>query len=123
MIVISAGFVYGWPYALYSALGLYVNAKVMDITFTRQQRMQVMVITDRPKTVIDSIQNHMRRGITIVHGAEGAYRHDEKTILFTVITRYEMDALETAMEESDPKAFVSISDTVKVLGHFYEPKW
>lgn len=123
LIVISAGFVYGWPYALYSALGLYVNAKVMDITFTRQQRMQVMVITDRPKTVIDSIQNHMRRGITIVHGAEGAYRHDEKTILFTVITRYEMDALETAMEESDPKAFVSISDTVKVLGHFYEPKW
>lgn len=123
LIVISAGFVYGWPYALYSALGLYVNAKVIDMTFTRQQRMQVMVITDRPKTVIDSIQNHMRRGITIVHGAEGAYHHDEKTILFTVITRYEMDALETAMEEADPKAFVSISDTVKVLGHFYEPKW
>ncbi|MCI1599728.1 MAG: YitT family protein, partial [Levilactobacillus sp.] len=123
LIVLSAGFVYGWPYALYSALGLFVNAKVIDMTFTRQQRMQVMVITDRPKTVIDSIQNHMRRGITIVHGAEGAYRHDEKTILFTVITRYEMDALETAMEEADPKAFVSISDTVKVLGHFYEPKW
>jgi len=93
------------------------------MTFTRQQRMQVMVITDRPKTVIDSIQNHMRRGITIVHGAEGAYRHDEKTILFTVITRYEMDELEVAMEEADPHAFTSISDTVKVLGHFYEPKW
>lgn len=123
LIVISAGFVYGWPYAFYSALGLFVNAKVIDMTFTRQQRMQVMVITNRPKTVIDSIQNHMRRGITIVHGAEGAYHHDEKTILFTVITRYEMDALEVAMNEADPKAFVSISDTVKVLGHFYEPKW
>lgn len=123
LIVLSAGFVYGWPYALYSALGLFVNAKVIDMTFTRQQRMQVMVITDRPKTVIDSIQNHMRRGITIVHGAEGAYRHDEKTILFTVITRYEMDELEVAMEEADSHAFVSISDTVKVLGHFYEPKW
>jgi len=123
LIVISAGFVYGWPYALYSALGLFVNAKVIDMTFTRQQRTQVMVITDRPKTVIDSIQNHMRRGITIVHGAEGAYHHDEKTILFTVITRYEMDELEMAMEEADPHAFVSISDTIKVLGHFYEPKW
>ncbi|WP_367294899.1 YitT family protein [Levilactobacillus yonginensis] len=123
LIVLSAGFVYGWPYALYSALGLFVNAKVIDMTFTRQQRMQVMVITDRPKTVIDSIQNHLRRGITIVHGAEGAYHHDEKTILFTVITRYEMDELEAAMTEADPKAFVSISDTVKILGHFYEPKW
>jgi len=34
-----------------------------------------------------------------------------------------MDELEMAMEEADPHAFVSISDTIKVLGHFYEPKW
>jgi len=59
--------------------------------------------------------------VTIVHNAEGAYRHDDKTILFTVITRYEMSELTAAMAESDPHAFVSISDTVKILGHFYEP--
>ncbi|QEA32554.1 YitT family protein [Secundilactobacillus malefermentans] len=121
-IVVAAGFEYGWPYAFYSVIGLVVNARVMDMVYTRQQRMQVMIITDRPKTVIDSVQNHIRRGITIVHDAEGAYHHDTKTILFTVISRYEMSELEEAMEESDPKAFVSISDTVKILGHFYEPK-
>ncbi len=121
-IIIAAGFAYGWPYAFYSALGLFVNARVMDMTYTRQQRMQVMIITGRPKTVIDSVQNHIRRGITIVHDAEGAYHHDNKTILFTVISRYEMNDLEEAMDEADPSAFVSISDTVKILGHFYEPK-
>ncbi|KRN02601.1 hypothetical protein FD13_GL001825 [Levilactobacillus senmaizukei DSM 21775 = NBRC 103853] len=123
LIVLSAGFVYGWPYALYSALGLYVSARVIDMTFTRQQQLQVMIITDRPKTVIDCIQNHLQRGITIVHDVEGAYHHDEKTILFTIITRYEMEGLETAMEEGDPDAFVSISPTIKVLGHFTESKW
>lgn len=120
LIIIAAGFLYGWPYAFYSAIGLVVNARVMDMTYTRQQLMQVMIITDRPKTVIDSIQNHIRRGITIVHDAEGAYHHDTKTILFTVISRYEMPDLEEAMSEADSKAFVSVSEIYKVLGHFYE---
>ncbi|KRN88639.1 YitT family protein [Ligilactobacillus ceti] len=122
MIVIAAGAVYGWPYAFYSALGLLVNAKVMDMVYTRQQKMQVMIITDKPKSVIDCIQNHIRRGITIVHDAEGAYYHDNKTILFTVISRYEQPELKKAMEESDPKAFVSIAENVKILGRFYEPE-
>lgn len=122
LIIIAAGFMYGWPYAFYSAIGLVVNARVMDMTYTRQQLMQVMIITDRPKTVIDSVQNHMRRGITIVHDAEGAYHHDTKTILFTVISRYEMGDLEEAMDEADSNAFVSMSEIYKVLGHFYEPK-
>lgn len=122
LIVIAAGFVFGWPYALYSAIGLVVNARVMDMVYTRQQLLQVMIVTDRPKSVIDSVQNHVRRGITIVHDAEGAYHHDEKEILFTVISRYEMYEFREAMEESDPRAFVSITETMRVMGHFYEPK-
>lgn len=122
LIVFAAGAVYGWPYAFYSAMGLFVNARVMDMVYTRQQKMQVMIVTTKPKSVIDCIQNHLRRGITIVHGAEGAYKHDEKTILFTVISRYEQPELKMAMEESDPHAFVSIADNVHIMGHFYEPE-
>ncbi|MFT8883203.1 MAG: YitT family protein [Liquorilactobacillus hordei] len=121
-IVLAAGAVYGWPYAFYSALGIVINARVMDMVYTRQQKMQVMIVTNKPKSVVDCIQSHMRRGITIVHGAEGAYRHDEKSILFTVISRYEQAELKAAMEESDPYAFVSISENVQIMGHFYEPE-
>ncbi|MHC9532726.1 YitT family protein [Dellaglioa sp. BT-FLS60] len=119
-IVLAAGFVYGWPFAFYSALGLFVNARVMDMVYTRQQKMQVMIVTSRPKSVIDSIQNHMRRGITIVNDVEGAYHHDDKTLLITVISRYEQNELHDAMEESDPVAFVSISENVQIWGRFYE---
>lgn len=122
LIVLAAGLVYGWPYAFYSALGLVVNGVVIDMVYTKQQKMQVMIVTNKPKSVIDCIQNHMRRGITIIHGAEGAYRHDEKTILFTVISRYEQPELRAAMDESDPYAFVSIAENIKIMGHFYEPK-
>ena len=122
IIVIAAGFLYGWPYAFYSTIGLIVNARVMDMTYTRQQKMQVMIVTDRPKSVVDSIQSNLRRGITIIHGAEGAYNHKEKTVLFTIISRYELPELESAMDVADSHAFVSITDTIKILGHFYEPR-
>ncbi|WP_413627370.1 YitT family protein [Fructilactobacillus vespulae] len=121
-IIISAGFMYGWPYAFYSAIGLIVNAKVMDMTYTRQQRMEVMIITSVPKTVIGSVQNHMRRGITIVHHAEGAYNHKPKTVLLTVISRYEKPELDAALSESDPDAFAVAVDVDEVFGHFYETK-
>lgn len=93
----------------------------MDMVYTRQQKMQVMIVTNKPDLVVKTIQHHMRRGITIIHDAEGAYQHDRKTVLLTVISRYEMFDLKEAMRESDPKAFVSIAENVHILGRFYEP--
>ena len=69
---------------------------------------------------MDEIQKKMRRGITIIHEAEGAYHHDRQTVLLTIVTRFELPSLEATMKESDPNAFVSISDNVKILGRFYE---
>ncbi|MGR3741742.1 YitT family protein [Companilactobacillus sp. DQM5] len=120
LIVIAAGLLYGWPNALYSAVGIFVNGRVIDMVYTKNQKFQVMIVTSNPQEVIDEIQKTMRRGITVVHGVEGAYRHEEKTILFTVIARYEMDLLKEAMQNSDPYAFVSITDSIKILGNFYQ---
>ncbi|WP_461218273.1 YitT family protein [Lapidilactobacillus salsurivasis] len=122
IIILAAGFVFGWVHALYSAMGIFINGRVIDMVYTSHQRLQVMIITNQPKQVINEIQHSMRRGITIVHDAEGAFKHEEKTILFTVISRYEMHDLSDAMAKSDPYAFVSITESFKIMGHFYEPK-
>ncbi|MEI5995073.1 YitT family protein [Candidatus Enterococcus mansonii] len=120
LIIFVAGYLFGWQYMFYSALSIFVSGKVTDAVYTKQKKMQVMIITKNPEAVIDGIQQKMRRGITIIHEAEGAYRHDKQTLLLTVVTRFELPALESAMKESDPSAFVSISDNVKILGRFYE---
>jgi len=122
ILVFAAGFIFGWEHALYSILSIFVNGKVIDMVYTRQQKMQVMIITDNPKVVIQMIQDEMRRGITIVHDVEGAYNREEKTMLFTVISRFEMHDLETVMKKADDHAFVSITEAVKIMGHFYEAK-
>lgn len=121
LIIISAGFMFGWKYALYSLFSVFISGKVTDSMYTKQQKLQVMIITRHPQRVTEHVQSKLRRGITIVHGAEGAYNHDNQTILITVITRYELPLLAKAMKESDRDAFVSIADNVTILGNFYDP--
>ena len=122
MIMFIAGILFGWAYALYSALAIFVCGKVTDAVYTKQKKMQVTIITRFPNEVIEHIQEKMRRGITIINEAEGAYKHEKQTVLITVVTRYELPLLRLAMKEADPHAFVSIAENVQILGRFYEEK-
>ncbi|GAA3018282.1 YitT family protein [Tetragenococcus solitarius] len=120
MIMFAAGVLFGWQYALYSALAIFVSGKVTDVVYTKQKKMQVMIITKYPDTVMKALQGHLRRGITIINEAQGAYTKEKETVLFTIVTRYEMPLLRQAMHESDNEAFVSIAENVQILGNFYE---
>lgn len=120
VIVLAAGFLIGWPYAFYSILSILVSGKVMDFVYTKQQKLQVMIITRHPRKVIEALKVRLLRGITILNDAEGAYDHHEKSVLLTVITQYEVHQLEEAIKEADPEAFASISDNIKTIGKFDE---
>lgn len=119
-ILLAAGLLFGWQYAFYSALAIFVSGKVMDAVFTKQKKMQVTIVTSCSDEVIHGIHGKMRRGITIINGAEGAFRYDRQKVLITVVTRYELPLLKQIMRETDPHAFVSIADNVQILGRFYE---
>lgn len=120
IIMFTAGILFGWQYMFYSALAIFMSGKLTDALYTKQRKMQVMIVTKCPERVINGIQEHMRRGITIINEAEGAYKHDKQTVLFTVVTRFELPLLESIMRENDPDAFVSISENVRIMGRFYE---
>ena len=121
LIALTAGYLFGWRYGFYSVLSFFISGKVMDATYTKQQKMQVMIITKCPQAIIAALRKEMRRGVTIINDAQGAYDGEPQTVLFTVITAFEMHMLEEVMKETDPKAFVSISEKVRILGNFYDP--
>lgn len=120
MIMLMAGILFSWQYMFYSALAIFMSGKLTDALYTKQRKMQVMIVTRCPERVVNAIQDQMRRGITIINEAEGAYKHDKQTVLFTVVTRFELPVLESIMRENDPDAFVSISENVRIMGRFYE---
>ncbi|MDR2465422.1 MAG: YitT family protein [Streptococcaceae bacterium] len=119
-IMLVAGYLFGWQYALYTMMTIFVSGRVTDAIYTKQKKMQVLIVTSNPEVFSKVIQDEMHRGVTIINGVEGAFHHNKKTILLTVITRYEIGKLKEIAEFSDPQAFVSISENVKILGNFNE---
>ena len=100
MIMIIAGVTFGWKYALYSMITIFVSSRVTDAVFTKQKKLH--------------------RGATIINGAEGTYNHEKKAVLITVITRAEFNEFKHIMRKVDPHAFVSVADNVHILGRFVE---
>ena len=120
IIMLIAGLTFGWEYALYSMITIFGSSRVTDAVFTKQKRMQAMIITSHPDRVIDKIHNKLHRGATVIHGAEGTYNHEKKAVLVTVITRAEFNEFKQIMKHTDPAAFVSVADNVHILGLFVE---
>ena len=119
-IMLIAGLTFGWKYALYSMITIFVSSRVTDAVFTKQKRMQAMIVTSQPDAIIEKIHKKLHRGATIIHNAEGTYNHQEKAVLLTVITRAEFNEFKFIMKKADPQAFITISENVHIIGRFVE---
>ena len=49
------------------------------------------------------------------------YTHDEKKIIFTIVSRREVAILEEYIGSIDPEAFITIMDTREILGEGFRP--
>ncbi len=117
VIIVLAGIIYEPENALYTMLTLYVTTVVIDMIHTRHEKVTAMIVTSKVDELQQAIHQKMVRGITILP-ARGAYSKEDKSILYLVITRYELYDLETIIKEVDPTAFTNIVQTVGVFGFF-----
>lgn len=117
IIIITAGYVYGWDKALYTLVSLYASTRVIDDIHTRHQKLTVMIITKMPSEMKKAIHARLVRGITLIP-AKGAFSNEDREMLMIVITRYELYAMERIIKEVDPNAFTNVVQTAAVYGFF-----
>jgi len=117
VIIALAGVLYEPENALYTMLTLYVTTRVIDAIHTRHAKVTAMIITHKPEELQQAIHNTMVRGITILP-AKGAYTKTDKSMLYLVLTRYELYDLEKIISEVDPEAFTNIVQTTGIFGLF-----
>lgn len=120
IIMTVAGLTFGWQYALYSMVTIFVSSQMTDAVFVKQKKMQAMIITSRPDRVIRMVHHKLNRGVTIINDAEGTYNHEHKAVLITIITRAEFNDFKYIMKKTDKDAFVSVADNVNIIGRFVE---
>lgn len=117
VIIVLAGIIYEPENALYTMLTLYVTTAVIDMIHTRHEKVTAMIVTLKADELQQAIHQKLVRGITILP-AKGAYSKEDKSMMYLVITRYELYDLETIIKEVDPNAFTNVVQTVGIFGFF-----
>lgn len=117
IIIITAGFLYGWEKALYTLVTLYASTRVIDAIHTRHEKLTALIITKKSAEMKKAIHDKLVRGITTIP-AKGAFTNESKEMMMIVITRYELYDLERIIKEVDPNAFTNIVQTAGVFGFF-----
>ncbi|MEH7097558.1 YitT family protein [Neobacillus vireti] len=117
IIIITAGFLFGWEKALYTLVTLYTSTRVIDAIHTRHAKLTAMIVTKQADEMKKAIHASLVRGITMIP-AKGAFSNETREMLMIVITRYELFDLERIIQEVDPNAFTNIVQTTGVYGFF-----
>lgn len=103
--------------ALYSMITYLAASKTLDFVIEGiDEYTGVTIISTHNDEIRQMIVNVMGRGVTVYSGKRGFGKSGEKEIdiVYTVITRLELNKLNTEIEKIDPNAFIvmnSVKDT------------
>jgi uncharacterized membrane-anchored protein YitT (DUF2179 family) len=111
-IIITGGVI-----ASYTVIRIIISTIITDKIHTSYQFLSVDIITSVPQALVDEILIKVYRGVTLMK-VEGAYSHHEKTMIFVVISAYELHTLVGLVKQVDPQAFIVTRPVKNVFGNF-----
>lgn len=115
-IIACCAFVFGPQAGLFSILGLFSKAFIIDGVIENIGKSKyITIITTSPKPIADYILNTMKRDFTS-YEAKGGYTGAQKTVLITVCKRGEALRLKSKVKLIDGSSFVIITDANEILG-------
>jgi uncharacterized membrane-anchored protein YitT (DUF2179 family) len=119
-VLLFAGVVLGPDLALYGAVAVFVMGTTIDVV---QEGLvtekAAYVFSDQSGPIGEAILHELGRGAT-AFAARGLYTGEERDVIFTVVSRREIDDLKHIVHTLDPDAFLVISDVHEALGEGFK---
>lgn len=108
--------------SLYSAVCIFVNAKVLGYTIDGASRDKLLyIICDQHSEAMrEYILHELNRGGTYIK-AQGLYTRNDKEMIFLVVNRKEVRNVQHKIKEFDPRAFVVVTDAYDTFGEGFKP--
>ena len=117
ILLLLSGMFFGWEISLYSIIFQFVCTQVINRYDNRYKRSVFIIITEKPEEITEAVYKLLNHSVTRFEGV-GSYSHETKEVLYTVCGQYEENHLTEIIMDIDPKAFVNIMDSHKVVGNF-----
>lgn len=121
IVVLAAGFTFGWERALYGLVMIYVSGLAAEMASEGTDVFRTaLIVTNQADQVSERVMDVLERGVTVLPGT-GAYTGQSRPVLYVVVTRAEVNQLKTLVREADPKAFMVIGTAHEALGEGFKP--
>lgn len=114
-----AGILFGWDKALYSIIFQYVSTQVLHVLYKKYQQQTLFIVTNRAKEVCAAIYEISHHGATVLEG-KGSYEHQERNVVYSVVSSAESKKVIRAVKAVDEDAFVNAIRTEQLYGRFYQ---
>ncbi len=106
--------------AMYSAVAAFVASKMVDTVLYGLNYSKVCyIITEKSDELSKRMTEELGRGVTMLYG-RGAYSGQEKMVLLCAIKKQQIMDLKNIVMQTDPSAFVIISESREVLGFGFQ---
>lgn len=114
--VLSSFFIFGPETGLFSTIGLAAKSLVIDDVIENINLCKCFnIVCDNPDPICDYIINTLNRSAT-VYQAQGAFTHNNKTVIMTTMKRSQAMKLRSYIHEIEPSAFMLISNSSEIVG-------
>ena len=116
VIAVSSFFVFDIRTGLFSLLGLFSKAFLVDNVIESLDACKCfMIVTSKPKEISEFIIHTLNHSATLVE-ATGAYSNEEKYLVYTVCRRIEAVRLQRSIREIDKDAFTAVTTSSRIIG-------
>lgn len=120
IIFSSAAYLLSVEIALYSMITYLAASKTLDFIIEGiEEYTGVTIVSSHNDEIRQMIIDNMGRGVTVYNGKRGFGKKGEVKeidIVYTVVTRLELNKLNTEIEKIDPNAFVVMSSIKETKG-------
>jgi len=122
-----AAFFLGMESALYSILTYLAASQTINYIIQGfDEYTAVTIVSPKSELIKNVIMRHLHRGVTVYKGERGFGKTQIETkdidILFTIITRLDVQRLVTRVQQIDPSAFIITNSVSEVRGGLVKRK-
>ena len=124
-VLTGAALFFSLDEALFTLVYMFVSSKMIDLAiYGLSQRKAVTIVSEHWKAINQSILDEMQRGTTLI-AASGGFSQQSVNMIYTIVSRRELNQLKEVVLREDPKAFLVVNETSEVIGYRIgnQPQW
>jgi uncharacterized membrane-anchored protein YitT (DUF2179 family) len=105
---------------IYGYCMMVISGYVIDFVLSgNKQSYQLFIFSDKYQEVAENINEHVKRGMTLVD-AQGWYSKKPTKMILIIVRKHEVTAVFRAVKAVDPNAFLSMGNVMGVYGKGFD---